>query len=169
MKTSYFSIKRDLEIVKKGGFWCEACLIGKPSSAQSPDSRYCNFCYEFLVEEAGLDKSWARSGWKPITSPPHQAVEGKTEGIKPMAYPSGQAGIMTRINTPPNRALQKEARPPLLPVRGRPRKEAPTKDIEKLSKQGLGTRDIARELNLSPCMVSRILAGKRKEVAKIDG
>ena len=169
MKISYFSIKRDLEIEGDGGFWCEACLLGKPSSERSHDRRYCNFCYDLLTEEAKLDKSWSRAGWKPITSPPHQAVEGKTEGLKPMTYPSGQAEVLTRSNTPPNHALQNPTRNPRINPGGRPRKEAPTKDIKKLSKQGLGTRDIARELNLSPSMVSRTLAGKRKEVVKIDG
>ncbi len=161
MNTNYFSIKRDLEIEGDGGFWCEACIIGKPQTEASPDPRYCQGCFEVLSEEAKLDKSWARSGWKPIISPSDNAVDSKIEGEKPTTYPDGQAEVLTRTNILQNRALQNPTRNPRINLGGRPRKEAPIKDIMRLSKQGLGVRGVARELNLSPSMVSRVLSGKR--------
>ena len=46
----YFDIKRDIQIVNDGGFFCQGCLAGKPASEQSDDLRYCNGCYETLGE-----------------------------------------------------------------------------------------------------------------------
>lgn len=46
-----FNIKRDIEIVNAGGFFCEACLVGKPLCDISPDLKYCQDCYEILQEE----------------------------------------------------------------------------------------------------------------------
>ena len=54
MNNGYFNIKRDLAIENDGGFFCEACLIGKPEAEHSPDLRYCQGCYDLLKEEAKL-------------------------------------------------------------------------------------------------------------------
>ncbi len=44
----YFSIERD----KTYPFFCEACIVGKPETEISQDSRYCQVCYDFLLKEA---------------------------------------------------------------------------------------------------------------------
>lgn len=65
MGKGYFDIKRDIEIEKAGGFFCEACLVGKPMDDQSPDPRYCLSCYELLIKEAELDSSRRKKDWYP--------------------------------------------------------------------------------------------------------
>ncbi len=42
------AIKQDNEIIAAGGFWCHACLVGKPVGKQSLDPRYCQGCYESI-------------------------------------------------------------------------------------------------------------------------
>jgi len=46
-----FSTARDSEIITAGGFMCHACLVGKPSSEQSPNAKYCQPCYDLLSQE----------------------------------------------------------------------------------------------------------------------
>jgi len=71
---TYFDIKRDNEIEKNGGFFCHACVVGKPASEQSPDQRYCQGCYEFLLHEASLLNPRNRPRWVPRAA--EQAREG---------------------------------------------------------------------------------------------
>jgi len=42
------------DIIETGSyhFFCQACLVDRPASEQSPDERYCQGCYEFLCVEA---------------------------------------------------------------------------------------------------------------------
>lgn len=64
----YFSIRRDSETVTIGGFVCQGCLVGKPISEQSPDSRYCEDCYKFLLNEAKFILGSKRPKWLPKAS-----------------------------------------------------------------------------------------------------
>jgi len=67
MEEGYFSIKRDLEIVRDGGFMCFACSVGKEASEQSPDKRYCQGCYAFLLAEAALlSPNRGKPSWVPV-------------------------------------------------------------------------------------------------------
>lgn len=50
----YFGSKRDMSIISNGGFFCQACLIGKSQADINPDPRYCQGCYDFLVDEAEM-------------------------------------------------------------------------------------------------------------------
>ncbi len=54
MVRGYFDIKRDTAVIKTGGFFCEAGLVGRPLDDRSPDPRYCLGCCEFLKAEAEL-------------------------------------------------------------------------------------------------------------------
>jgi len=40
-KLPKFDIVRDLKTIEDGGFFCQACLVGKDKAAISPDPRYC--------------------------------------------------------------------------------------------------------------------------------
>ena len=61
---AYFDIQRDIEIETTGGFFCQACVVGKPASEQSPDPRYCQSCYEVLKVEAEMQPT-RRVAWMP--------------------------------------------------------------------------------------------------------
>jgi len=69
--------------------------------------------------------------------------------------------VLTRTKSENNRALQNLARPPVLSLGGRPRKNVPVDRIKELSKEGMGVRDISRKLKITPSMVSRVLSGQR--------
>lgn len=47
-----FDIKKDNAVIAAGGFWCNACCVGRPAAEQSPDLRYCRGCYDILKKEA---------------------------------------------------------------------------------------------------------------------
>ena len=65
MAKGYFDIKRDIEIEKAGGFFCEACLVGRPLDDQSPDPRYCLGCFDFLLKEVETDSRQGKRTWYP--------------------------------------------------------------------------------------------------------
>lgn len=46
-----FDSRRDRAVIEAGGFFCGACLIGKPASERSRNPRYCVTCYESLRQE----------------------------------------------------------------------------------------------------------------------
>jgi len=61
----YFDVHRDFAVIKDGGFFCQACLIGKDETAISPDPRYCQDCYDFLREAMEMDTRWSHSASMP--------------------------------------------------------------------------------------------------------
>jgi hypothetical protein len=66
-------MKTQAEIEKGiGAFFCHACVMDKPVTEASPDSRYCQGCYDFLLKEAELLPVNKRSGWIPK---PHQTLQ----------------------------------------------------------------------------------------------
>ena len=142
-------------------FFCQACLEDKSMVVQSPDTRYCQGCCEFLLHEAELDKSWGKASWKPVLNYTDKPVEYKSHSEIPMVNGETHTGLLTRTKLPQNRALQKSALTPKISLMGRPKKEVPSDQIIELSKT-LGVRDIARDLDLTPSMVSRVLSGRRK-------
>lgn len=66
MNDSYFSAVRDREVIEAGGFFCQACLVGKPLDDRSADPRYCLGCYEFLRDEAKLERRTKKASWTPV-------------------------------------------------------------------------------------------------------
>lgn len=141
---SYFDIKKDIRVEKAGGFFCEACLVCKPVSEQSPDGRYCKGCFEVLKEEAEMLSSRTKSAWIPCC--------GREVSKTVLTHTK-----VTRVITLPR-------------VGGRPQKIIPIKLIQKLAKDGLSIREINDELKvrgttISPSTISRALSGQQsKEV-----
>ena len=74
MGSRYFDVHRDFAVIEDGGFFCQACLIGKEKTTISPDPRYCQGCYDFLRGEAEVAMRWRHS-----TSMPKISVD---EGTK---------------------------------------------------------------------------------------
>ena len=65
-----FKIKRDIAIENIGGFFCQACLVGKTIDEMSPDRRYCQGCYKVLLNEAEmLTGHDVRATWRPKIAP----------------------------------------------------------------------------------------------------
>jgi hypothetical protein len=52
-----FDIVRDMQIIAAGGMFCRACLTAKPLTHGSPDPRYCQACYDYLMAEASNPNS----------------------------------------------------------------------------------------------------------------
>jgi len=72
---------------------------------------------------------------------------------------------LIRFNPPPSTLMgvgkhQEVLQRTNIKTGGRPRKIVPTEAIKGMANK-LGTRDIARELDTHPSMVSRVLSGKR--------
>lgn len=75
----YFDITQDLMVIKDGGFFCQACLMGKDTTAISPDPRYCQDCYDFLVDEAEILTGHSRVDWKPKIAPQKEGRSDNNE------------------------------------------------------------------------------------------
>jgi hypothetical protein len=85
MSNNGFSVKRDRELEKAGGFWCQACLVSHPATEQSPDPRYCEGCYGFLLKEAEMLPVNKRPKWVPEPAHPKSqrpAVAARTHTRK---------------------------------------------------------------------------------------
>jgi hypothetical protein len=60
-----------------GGFFCHACVMDKPATEASPDPRYCQGCYDFLLKEAEILSPGKHPGWIPK---PHQTPQNHQGG-----------------------------------------------------------------------------------------
>ena len=81
--TGRFDIKRDIAIEKAGGIFCQACLTGRTDL--SPDPRYCQRCYDFLMGEGELlqvTRPGANPPWLPkgSTSPQAEVLQAQRHG-----------------------------------------------------------------------------------------
>jgi len=59
-------------------FFCEACLEDKPLDDISWDPRYCQWCFDFLTEEATLVTSFITPKWVPRIN------KGGSSPLKPL-------------------------------------------------------------------------------------
>ena len=57
--------KRQTDCEKAGDFFCHACLTSHPATEKSPDPRYCQGCYDFLIREAEKLPENKRPAWIP--------------------------------------------------------------------------------------------------------
>ena len=124
----YFDIKRDIEIARNGGFWCLACLVGNPANEQSPDKRFCKFCYDLLMEEAELIPNQKKPHWIPLG----KSVRGKIPPTlstnmyqdTPHTHVRDTQGRVNNVNHNNGCTVV------LLRTNGRPRREVPVKQIK---------------------------------------
>jgi len=54
-----------LDIEGGGTFFCKACLEDRLTAEASPDPRYCQFCFDFLTEQAKQLPPGKRPRWIP--------------------------------------------------------------------------------------------------------
>lgn len=142
-------------------FFCQTCLEDKPIGVQSPDLRYCQGCYIFLLNEAEILPAGKRPAWIPK---PQKAYQGGGKA-QPIANHTKEPKMkMSTLNSPSPTVAS--FRP-----RGRPttykKRELPEELISQLSREGVGAKVIASKLNKQGIDVSyrtihRILSGERK-------
>lgn len=121
---SYFDIKRDREIIESGGFFCAACLVGKPVTEQSPDSRYCEGCYDLLKKEAALLPPTKRPGWIPQNLQKAKEASASVVSDGAEALPAKEIGVSKIVPPviPPVKPPQIQKSGILKQKRGRPKK-----------------------------------------------
>ena len=153
------------------GFFCHACLIDKPASEASPDPRYCQWCYDFLLKETEMLPKNKRPRW--IPKPQQTPQEHQNRDKKPYPIPQGVVLNMSTLDSEksevdiiqpptPSRTIMR------IPTkRGRKKLTLPVETILELSKQGLGSKAIATSLRKQGITVSyktiqRVLSGERK-------
>ena len=160
--SGYFDSKRDKVVIGGGDFWCHACLVGKPASESSPDPRYCQPCYVFLLREAEMDSGRRGDDWKPKKA--HKKAAQVAEDVRRIMSPLESKKIEVDIIHPPtiSRASGK---------RGPKHRRLPEDLIRKLAGEGMGSKAIVawlkadRGLIVSYKTIQRILSGERKQLA----
>jgi hypothetical protein len=157
-----FNIRDDNEKIKTGQyFWCSTHLGVMLVADQSPDPRYCQFCYDLLNNEVRILKETrqynARASLLPkVTAgkPPAGTQPGVEAPVKRDKKPIAVADVETdTVRTSV-----------ILSHRGRNKKSLPVERIKELAASGASSRDIAKKLELDGVMVSyrtvsRALAG----------
>jgi len=138
--------------------FCHACLDDKPATEASPDPRYCQGCYDFLLKEAellpvGKHPQWApRTPQKPVVEPVQPASGA---GHNNTGTPIG-SGIMSTV-----KANNK---------RGPKHKALPVELIVQWVGEGMGSKAIASKLNnelgikVSYKTIQRLLSGEKEFV-----
>lgn len=141
-------------------FMCQACLDYKDLSELSPkDARYCTFCQPIVEYEYSIS---SRNTYEP--TPPQKPTETAKTVETPNPMDAGVEEVLLHTNLKNTRAYQNPTQTPIINLGGRPRKDIPVDLIYRLSKQGLGVREIVRELKeykVSAMTVSRVLSGER--------
>lgn len=161
--SGYFDFKRDTKIVNAGGFFCQACLVGKPLDDISPDSRYCRGCYEFLNKEASILPAGKHPRWVPKTPQP------KIRGEKPIPVPQDAVLIMATVKGKKSEVAI--IQPPVAKVthekRGPKHKDLPVELITQWVGEGMGYKRIAAKLkaehdiNVGFRTIARAVKGER--------
>jgi len=161
LNNGYFDIRCDIAIVNAGGFFCKACLVAKPV-AVSPDPRYCQTCYDFLLREAAMDTRRRGDDWKPKKAHKKAAqVAGDMRGIM---SPLESKKIEVDIIHPPG-ATRVSGK------RGPKHRSLPEDLIMQWAGEGMGSKAIAARLKaeygvkVSYKTIQRVLSGERKNLA----
>ena len=162
-----FDSKRDRAIIETGGFFCEGCLVGKLTQEQSPDPRYCQQCYEFLLKEAGMLIGHVKKvNWipkKPTRLAAKKASHMSKHGGGIMSTLESKKFGVDIIN--PVDATKTGAK------RGPKHKALPVELIKQWAGEGMGSKAIAAKLKaeqyigVSYKTIQRLLSGESKQLA----
>jgi hypothetical protein len=61
-----FNADQDADLIAAGThFYCKTHMTARPNSEKSPDPRYCQGCYEFLLNEAAMLSPNKKPSWVP--------------------------------------------------------------------------------------------------------
>lgn len=139
-----------------GAFFCHACLVDH--DLVSPDLRYCQQCYDFLLKEAEHLSGNSRPGWIPKAGKV-SPMQGHPHTIKSIV--TGDKNSMDLISLP-------DASRPVGKRRGPKGKSLPREVILQWAGEGMGSRSISsrlrNELGINVCYktVARALSGERQ-------
>lgn len=161
----HFDLKRDIAVTGDDGFFCEACLVDKPAAEKSPDPRYCQLCYDFLLKEVETITGCLHANWKP------------QRGTKPIPpIPQNGGGVLSTVESkkPEVSDHQIEEKRHEIQTRhiiplGRPSADLPMDKVLSWRRdEELGVRAIAKRLNSQGFKVSRMAVHRaiKKEEAK---
>ena len=163
--SGYFDIHEDIEIERADGFFCEACLVGEPRDDMSPDPRYCQSCYEFLLKEAEMLRGTTK---RPMWIP-------KPQKGRKRQYQVSSVGdrIMSTLENPKNEVdiIRRSVATRTLGKRGPKHKPLPEDVIRRLSAESMGSKAIVAKLktelgiDISYKTIQRLLSGERKQLA----
>jgi hypothetical protein len=144
-------------------FFCDGCLAHWSFEDQSPDARYCLYCYDFLMEEAKLLPEGKKPRWvpNPAKYPNQKVIQGVTD-VSPILSTLDDENFEVDKITPP-------ADISTFRKRGRKRIALPEKKILKLASQGMGSKQIAAKLwgqgiAANYRTIARIISGQRQLV-----
>jgi len=129
-----FDIKRDIETVNAGGFFCQACVVGKPLDDISPDPRYCQGCYDVLVAEADMIVGHVKKDWAPLTA---EKTDTSIQGYG--------GGNLSTVKAKNSKVDKLPSRPPKVKP-GPKTLDLPDDLIGELAALGVGSKAISREL-----------------------
>jgi hypothetical protein len=143
------------------GFFCHACLMDKLAPEASPDSRYCQGCYEFLLKEAEMLPTTKRPAWIPS--------KGKIGHQKSIQVSEDMVLNMSTLN---GRKIEVDIiQPSVAKVtrgkRGPKHKALPHELIKQWAGEGMGSKAIATKLRteqgitVSYKTIQRVLSGER--------
>jgi hypothetical protein len=163
----YFDIERDIAKEKRGGFFCHACLAGHQKARRSPDPRYCQGCYDFLVKEAEILPKTRRPKW--IPKAPQKASAPRKPHKKQYQIPQHGGRIVSTLES--KKFTVDIIHPATRKVTGRKRgpkhRELPEDLIRQLAAEGMGSKAISawlraeHGLTVSYRTIQRILSGQR--------
>ena len=162
---AYFDINFDNSIANDGGFFCEACLMGRSAGEQSPDPRYCRSCYEFLCKEVGMDTRKRGVDWHPRAKRTLITAAPVPEDLRRIMSTVGDQNFEVCISRPGVGQIMPGKRGPK-------HRHLPEAKIKELALEGLGAKAIASKLHsdgieVSYKTVQRILSGERKQTSPL--
>ena len=160
--------KHDNAIVEASGFFCHACVVDKPVSEQSPDSRYCLGCYDFLLKEAEILSPGKHPKWVPRA----QSEKDSTGKIGHQKSIQVSGDVVLNMSTLDDKKTEVDIfQPSVAKVtrvkRGPKQKPLPQELIEQWAGEGMGSKAIASKLNnelgikVSYKTIQRLLSGER--------
>jgi len=128
-------------------FFCHACLLDKPAPEASPDPRYCQGCYDFLLKEAKMLPDNKHPKWIPRTQSKKDST-GKIGHQKSIQVSGDMVLNMSTVNG--KKSEVDIIQPPVGKVtcgkRGPKQKALPQELIKQWADEGMGSKAIASRL-----------------------
>jgi hypothetical protein len=170
-ETIAFDSKRDTELISKGMyFYCEACLSSQPVETQSPDPRYCQGCFDFLMGEVRL-LGKVRCKANPPDWFPRPRLNQNLAPEKKWDIPCKGGNNMSTLKGKKSRVDLIQPRPPKKASgkRGRKSLELPDEKIREWVNEGLGAKAITTRLKKLGIHVSYKTIQRRIRKKRIPG